>query len=84
MVLHWGGLMQSSVAQMATGAPPHADLHPMRVLFLIPKNPAPKLEGPFSAAFCDFVGACLQKARYVTDTPLALRQSRHTSRTFTL
>ena len=63
MFLMYKCLMRRSVAQMATGAPPHADLHPMRVLFLIPKNPAPKLEGPFSAAFRDFVGACLQKAR---------------------
>ena len=47
--------------QMATGAPPHADLHPMRVLFLIPKSPAPELEGPFSPEFKDFVGVCLQK-----------------------
>ena len=47
--------------QMATGAPPHADLHPMRVLFLIPKSPAPELEGPFSARFKDFVTVCLQK-----------------------
>lgn len=47
--------------QMATGAPPHADLHPMRVLFLIPKSPAPELEGPFSPEFKDFVAACLQK-----------------------
>lgn len=76
--------MQSSVLQMATGAPPHADLHPMRVLFLIPKNPAPKLEGPFSAAFRDFVGACLQKARHCTNMLLALRQSRHMSRSLTL
>ena len=49
--------------QMATGAPPHADLHPMRVLFLIPKSPAPELEGPFSARFKDFVNVCLQKVR---------------------
>ena len=69
--------MQSYVPQMATGAPPHADLHPMRVLFLIPKNPAPKLEGPFSAAFRDFVGACLQKARQTTNLLLAPRQNKH-------
>lgn len=52
--------------QMATGAPPHADLHPMRVLFLIPKSPAPQLEGPFSARFKDFVTACLQKVCMAT------------------
>lgn len=46
---------------MATGAPPNADLHPMRALFLIPKDPAPRLEGNFSLEFQNFVERCLQK-----------------------
>ncbi|RFU35224.1 hypothetical protein B7463_g1137, partial [Scytalidium lignicola] len=47
--------------ELANGEPPYSDIHPMKVLFLIPKNPAPKLEGNFSKAFKDFIELCVQK-----------------------
>lgn len=48
--------------ELANGEPPHANVHPMKVLFLIPKQPAPRLEGPqWSSNFREFVVACLTK-----------------------
>ena len=48
--------------ELATGKPPHWELHPMKVLFVVPKAPPPKLEGNFSAEATAFVARCLAKA----------------------
>ena len=48
--------------ELANAEPPNASTHPMKVLFLIPKAPAPRLEGKiFSRDFKEFVAACLVK-----------------------
>lgn len=50
-----------TAVEMLTGEPPLSEFHPMRVIFLIPKSPAPVLEGKFSDQCKDFVAMCLQK-----------------------
>ncbi|XP_077597594.1 serine/threonine-protein kinase 26-like [Stigmatopora nigra] len=47
--------------ELAKGEPPNSDMHPMRVLFLIPKSPPPTLTGDFSKSFKEFTEACLNK-----------------------
>ncbi|XP_059908581.1 TRAF2 and NCK interacting kinase a isoform X7 [Gadus macrocephalus] len=49
--------------EMAEGAPPLCDMHPMRALFLIPRNPAPKLKSKkWSRKFESFIEMCLVKS----------------------
>ncbi|XP_062698478.1 myosin-IIIb-like isoform X2 [Aedes albopictus] len=49
--------------ELAEGDPPLCELHPMRALFQIPRNPPPRLNHPenYSAMLSDFISECLVK-----------------------
>nr|CAD2152603.1 unnamed protein product [Meloidogyne enterolobii] len=49
--------------EMAEGRPPHAEIHPMRAIFMIPTKPPPTLKVPqdWSPSFLDLISKCLVK-----------------------
>ncbi|KAM6985641.1 myosin-IIIb isoform 3-T3 [Aplochiton taeniatus] len=49
--------------ELADGDPPLAEMHPVKALFKIPRNPSPTLRHPeqWSRSFCHFIGQCLIK-----------------------
>ena len=49
--------------EIAEGNPPNSDVHPMRVIFMIPSRPPPTLTNPakWSDEFNDFIAKCLVK-----------------------
>jgi len=52
-----------TVIEMAEGRPPYSDMHPMRVIFVIPSRPPPTMTIPedWSPELNDFVKKCLMK-----------------------
>jgi len=51
-----------TVIEMAEGFPPNAQLHPMKVLYMIAKEPSPVLSGAkYSNEIKNFVDRCLKK-----------------------
>ncbi|XP_072010224.1 myosin-IIIa isoform X4 [Engystomops pustulosus] len=74
--------------ELGDGDPPLADLHPMRALFKIPRNPPPTLRQPelWSPEFNDFISKCLtkdfEKRPMVSDLMehAFIRQIRHNER----
>uniref|UniRef100_A0A7S4L3G0 non-specific serine/threonine protein kinase n=1 Tax=Paramoeba aestuarina TaxID=180227 RepID=A0A7S4L3G0_9EUKA len=57
--------------ELATTEPPYANLDPMKVLYLIPKNQPPALEGNYPKALKEFVAACLIKDPFKRPTSKA-------------
>eukprot|EP00049_Salpingoeca_infusionum_P004908 m.85523 g.85523 ORF g.85523 m.85523 type:complete len:452 (+) comp12781_c0_seq3:455-1810(+) len=49
--------------EMVEGKPPHANIHPMRAIFMIPTNPPPQLREPdqHSKPLASFLSKCLVK-----------------------
>lgn len=67
--------------ELVNGEPPNAEIHPMKALFHIPKNPAPRLEGQhFSREIRSFVASCLIKNPEQRPTAKDLLQHRFIQR----
>ena len=64
-----------SAIEMAEAQPPRWKVHPMRVIFLIGREPPPQLadKDHWSLPFHDFVGQCLQKVAACTSRVLGFQ-----------
>eukprot|EP01112_Ceratiomyxa_fruticulosa_P015868 TRINITY_DN4733_c0_g1_i1.p1 TRINITY_DN4733_c0_g1~~TRINITY_DN4733_c0_g1_i1.p1 ORF type:complete len:421 (+),score=86.42 TRINITY_DN4733_c0_g1_i1:205-1467(+) len=60
--------------EMAEGRPPHYEISPMRVIFIIPHRPPPTLHDPsrWSPEFKNFVDSCLNKDPALRPTTVEL------------
>jgi serine/threonine-protein kinase 24/25/MST4 len=54
--------------ELVHGLPPRANIHPMKVLFMIPRDEAPKLPSTFSLEFCDFFSKCTEKKQHLRES----------------
>lgn len=75
-----------TVIELAEGDPPHAQMHPMRAIFLIPSRPSPTLRHPESVSrdMNDFLAQCLEKDPTERPSATSLRShpfiARHVSK----
>ncbi|KAF8064667.1 stk3 [Scenedesmus sp. PABB004] len=67
-----------SAIEMAELTPPRWKVHPLRVIFMISREPPPALAAPgaWSDTFADFLAQCLQKAAAMRPTARYLQQHR--------
>eukprot|EP00039_Didymoeca_costata_P017453 m.323921 g.323921 ORF g.323921 m.323921 type:complete len:313 (-) comp16539_c0_seq25:1397-2335(-) len=66
--------------EIATGKAPLSDLHPMRAMYDITKNPPPTLTGDFKKDFKGFVAKCLQKEQEKRPTANILLKEKFVSK----
>eukprot|EP00878_Enallax_costatus_P030375 GHUV01033068.1.p1 GENE.GHUV01033068.1~~GHUV01033068.1.p1 ORF type:complete len:305 (+),score=55.64 GHUV01033068.1:367-1281(+) len=70
-----------SAIEMAEVTPPRWKVHPLRVIFMISREPPPGLANPdaWSETFRDFLAQCLQKSAAMRPTARYLQQHRFVS-----
>lgn len=51
--------------ELVVGLPPRANIHPMKVLFMIPRDVSPELPSNYSKQFREFFSCCLEKKQHL-------------------